>query len=310
VPFVALSVISILITYHAEGAIGALPGLGSYPVHVRVYNAIVSYVTYPVKMIFPAGLSAIYLHPGSYPFWKIAAGVAFILPVSYLACHQHRDRPYLLVGWLWYLITLLPVIGLVQIGSHAYADRYTYVPLTGLFLMIVWGLPAISSLTRKRRLSLGLLITAVLVGLGWMTSNQVGYWKDSITLFDRAVRVDPRNYLGLDNLGFTLAQRGRFEEAAEHFEKAIHLNPTYLDGLFHLANTLEILGRKEEAISCYMKTIELNPCMAKPHHRVGRILLQEGRGEEALVHLSTAVRFDPSDTETRELIESLLKKVE
>jgi tetratricopeptide (TPR) repeat protein len=310
VPFLALSVISVAITYHAEETIGALPGLGSYPVHVRVYNAVVSCLTYAVKMIFPSGLSAIYLHPGSYPFWKIAAGVVFILSISYFACRQYRARPYLLVGWLWYLITLLSVIGLVQIGSHAYADRYTYVPLTGLFLMIVWGLPAVSSLTGKGRLSLGVLITAVLVGLGWGSARQVGYWKDSTTLFERAVRVEPRNYLALKNLGFTLAQRGRFEEAAEHFQKAIQLNPTYLEGIFHLANTLEVLGRKEAAISCYMRIIDLNPSLAKPHSRVGRILLQEGRREEALVHLSAAVRFDPLDSETRHLIESLLTKAE
>ncbi|PKN67506.1 MAG: hypothetical protein CVU57_02025 [Deltaproteobacteria bacterium HGW-Deltaproteobacteria-15] len=307
VPFLALSLILTLITFHAEGAIGALPEL---PVDLRVYNAIVSYATYAVKMIFPAGLSVIYLHPGSFPFWKIAAGSAFILSVSYFAFHQSRGRPYLPVGWLWYLITLLPVIGLIQIGSHAYADRYTYVSLTGLFLMIVWGLPAISSLTKKSRLSLGLLISAALISLGWVTANQVGYWKNSITLFGRAVQSDPQNFLAHDNLGFTLAQRGRFEEAAEHYKTAIHLNPAYPDGLFHLANTLEILGRREEAIFYYRRVLDLNPGLARPHRHLGKLLLQKGLIEGALVHLGAAARIDPSDNQTRELAESLLRRNE
>lgn len=310
VPFLALSVISTLITYHAEGTIGALPGLGSHLVDMRVYNAIVSYVTYPVKMIFPAGLSVIYLHPGSFPLWKVAAGLGFILFVSYFAFHQFRGRPYLMVGWLWYLITLLPVIGLVPIGSHAYADRYTYVPLTGLFVMIVWGIPATLSRTNRGRLSLGLPVAAALISLGWMTANQVSYWKNSITLFGRAVQANPDNYLAHNNLGFTLAQRGRFEEAAEHYQTAIHLNPTYLDGLFHLANTLEILGRREEAIFYYGKVLDLNPGLARPHRHLGRLLLQSGRREEALVHLSAAARFDPSDKETHDSAESLREKVE
>jgi hypothetical protein len=307
-PFLVLSIVFTLTTYYAERGIGALPGLASYPVHTRLYNAIVSYVTYPAKMIFPTDLSVIYLHPGSFPFWKVAAGLTFILSVSSLVLHQSRGRPYLLVGWLWYLITLLPVIGLVQIGSHACADRYTYIPLTGLFLMIVWGLPAGPSLTRKGRLFLGLLIAAAVISLGSITWNQVGTWKNSVTLFSRAVQANPNNYLAHNNLGFTLAQRGRFEEAVGHYQTAIRLNPNYLDALFNLASTLEILGRREEAISWYGRVLDLNPSLARPHRQLGRLLLHEGKREEALVHLSTAARLDPSDTETQKLVESLRRK--
>lgn len=305
VPFLILSIVFTLTTYHAERGIGALPGLASYPVHTRFCNAIVSYATYPMKMIFPADLSVIYLHPGSFPFWKVAAGLVFILSVSSFVLHRSGGRPYLLVGWLWYLITLLPVIGLIQIGSHAYADRYTYIPLTGLFLMVAWGLPAVSSLTRRCQLSLGLLIAAAVISLGFVTRNQVGYWKNSVTLFSRAVRANPDNYLAHNNLGFTLAQRGRFEEALGHYQTAIRLNPNYLEALFNLAHTLELLGRGEEAIFWYRKVLDLNPSLARPHRQLGRILLYQGKREEALVCLATAARLDPSDSETRKLIESL-----
>jgi predicted TPR repeat methyltransferase len=307
VPFFVLSVVFALITYFAEKNLGALPGLGSYPVYVRLCNAVVSYATYPLKMILPTDLSVIYLHPGSFAFWKVAGGTLFLLSVSVLVLHQSRARPYLTLGWFWYLTTLLPVIGLVQIGSHAYADRYTYVPLTGLFMMMVWGIPPISSLRKSAQIFLTLLIAAAMFGLGWTTRNQVAYWKDSVTLFRRAVQSDPGNFVAHNNLGFTLAQRGRFEEAADHYEKAIRLNPNYPDALFHLANTLEILGRKEEAILYYRRVLDLNPSLANPHRRLGMLLLQEGNREEALIHLNAAARLNPSDGEILQQAERLQK---
>jgi protein O-mannosyl-transferase len=309
-PFFALSIFSSFLTYWAEGGIGALPGTGAYPFHVRIFNAVVSYATYPVMMVFPSNLSVLYLHPGSFPFWKVAAGLFFLLFVSFWTFQQYRRKPYLAVGWLWYLVTLLPVIGLIQIGSHAHADRYTYVPLTGLFVMIVWGFSVTPPLATKVKLALGLLITAVVAGLGWLTWNQVSHWKDSVTLFGRAVRSNPGNYIAHHHLGFTMVQRGRLEEAVGHFQTAAQLNPAYLDAHLHLANTLEILGRREEAISCYRKVLDLDPGLARPHRQLGRLLLQEGHREEALFHLGTGARLDPSDSEAQALFEALREEGE
>jgi hypothetical protein len=308
-PFLVLSIAFAVITFLAEGSIGALPGFESYPAHTRIFGAIVSLATYPLKMIWPADLSVIYLHPGSFAPWKVAFGLLFTLCISFAVVQQSRRRPYLLVGWLWYLITLLPVIGLVQIGSHAYADRYTYVPLTGLFLMIVWSLPQSLSATRVRGVFLGLILCGVLVSLGLTSWCQVGAWKNSLTLFRRALEVNPHNFLAHNNLGFTLAQRGRFEEAVHHYQAAVELNPNFPDAFFNLANALEIMGRTEEAISCYRRVLGLNPSLAGTHRRLGRLLLQKGRREEALFHLSEAACIDPSDIETLQQVESLRKNL-
>lgn len=308
VPFFALSVAFTLITYYSEQSIGALPGLSSYPVHTRLYNAVVSYATYPAKMIWPTDLSVIYLHPGAFPPWKVAAGLAFILFVSSLVLHQSRLRPYLFVGWLWYLATLVPVAGWIQIGSHAYADRYTYVPLTGLFLMMVWGFSPGRSFTGMGRICLGLFVTTLWIGLGLITWNQVGHWRNSVTLFQRAVEADPDNFLAHNNLGFTLAQRGRLEEALSHYQSAVRLNPDYLDALFNLANTLETQGRTTEAASYYRRVLAIDPTLARPHRQLGRLLLCNGERDEALFHLQEAARLEPSHPEVLQDCERYRKK--
>lgn len=243
VPFLLLSLLFTVITWMAEDLLGALPSIS--PAN-RAAGMLVGYGSYLVKTIRPANLSAIYLDPGSWPLWQVIGSTMLFLSISAAALLTRKKRPYILVGWLWYLITLLPVSGIVRIGSHAIADRYTYVPLIGIFIIIVWGIRDLLSYRqsgRIRRSIPALLSGSALMVLSVCTMNQIRTWQNSVTLFENAVRATRENYLAHYNLGIVLAQRGRLEQALIHYQEAIRIRPDYPDARSRLAEVLEKLGK-------------------------------------------------------------------
>jgi tetratricopeptide (TPR) repeat protein len=295
-PFFALSAASCVVTVYAQW--DAAANLERVPLLFRFVNALMAYVYYLGKMLWPYRLAAIYPLP---PAWTILQGVeAFLLlagitAFSVLTVSRH---PYLLVGWLWYLGTLVPVIGLVQVGRQFIADRYTYIPLIGIFIMIAWGVPNLIRNTRYRRIALssaaGLILLASSAG-SWI---QLGYWKDSITLFGHATGMFPDNYIARNILGNALSDAGRIEEAVSQFSQVLRVWPEDVEALTGIGTVLAKQGRNEEAARYFNEVLRLYPESADGHFQIGLLFAERGELDECIYHFNKVLRIRPDDVET------------
>jgi hypothetical protein len=209
------------------------------------------------KMIWPHPLAVLYPHPGMVPMWQVGGAVLLLAAVTVLVVRFARRYPYLAVGWLWYLGTLVPVIGLVQVGAQAMADRYTYVPLIGLFIMIGWGVPDMLAGWRHRKtalvISAGLVLSIFMV----VTSLQIRYWHDSITLFTHTLAVTTRNFIIHNTLGIALARQGRQEEAIAQYMEALRIYPQDAEAHINLGNVLILQGRLDEANAHFAEALRI-----------------------------------------------------
>jgi hypothetical protein len=289
-----------VITYRVQAASGAVVGEGSIPMAVRLGNAIWSYLAYLGKALRPAGLAVFY--PYAQPplaGWKIAVALALIVAATGAAfAIRDRARP-VLVGWLWYLGTLVPVIGLVQVGNQAMADRYAYVPLIGVFVACAWGA---ALLVRHGQLPGAVAIGAGLVvvsTLSLRTSGQIGVWRNTRTLFEDTIRVEPRSWVAHYNLGVAADKARRYDEALTRFTETIRLAPRFADGHNGLGDALASLGRTDEAIASYERALALKPDLAEAHNNLGIALLRSGKREVGADHLRQAVALKPDFHEAR-----------
>ena len=258
------------------------------PLKFRIFNALVSYVQYIEKMIWPSGLTFFYPHPGpniSIPYTLISA--VFLLAVTVLIFCFGRNRRYLLTGWLFFLATLVPVIGLVQVGTQAMADRYSYIPLTGLFIIIAWGL---AELFGKRKAGLAVFSAAILFALGVCTYIQTQYWKDSFTLFEHALEVTDNNYKAHLCLAGALLKEGRVDEAIGHNIEAVRIKPDFVETHNDLGSALYKTGRLNEAIDSYKRALEINPDDPEVNANIGVALATKGDFAGALQHYRIAVK--------------------
>ena len=203
--------------------------------------------------------------------------------------------PYLIVGWLWYIGTLVPVIGVVQVGKQSMADRYTYVPLIGLFIMIAWGVTGLAARWSYRRVVLSAAAGVLLLAFGTCTWLQLRHWRNGIVLFEHALDVTANNYEAHNNLGAALAREGRLNEAIAHCSEALRIRPSYADAHNNLGAALARQGRLEEAIAYFYKAIQINPRLAPAHKGMGIALTRKGRLEEAIQHYSEALESNPDD---------------
>ncbi|MGD8995253.1 MAG: tetratricopeptide repeat protein [Syntrophobacterales bacterium] len=293
IPLFALAAISIVVTFAAQQQGGALKSLEAFPLTTRIANALISYLSYIGKMIWPHNLAVYYPHSGSIPVWQAAGAGLTLICVTVLVIWIARKRPYLAVGWLWYLGTLVPVIGLVQVGSQAMADRYTYLPLVGLFIALAWGVPCLFAGWRHRQSMLAILATIVLVSFTVCTWLQLRHWQNSITLFQHTLQVTTNNHFAHNNLGVALAQDGRLNEAISHYSEALRLKPGAFEVHNNLANALAAQGSVNEAIQHYFEALRLEPDYDKAHNNLGNVLAGTGRGEEAIIHYSEAIKINP-----------------
>jgi tetratricopeptide (TPR) repeat protein len=297
-PFFALAAISGIVTFVVQRTGGAVGALEVYPVRIRVANVVVSYVRYMGKMIWPQNLAVFYPHPGqSLPMWQAAAAGLLLLLISTVVIRAGRRYPYLPVGWFWYLGTLVPVIGLVQVGAQAMADRYTYVPLIGLFIMVAWGVSDLLGSWRHGKPALALAATSVLFALMMSTFLQVKHWENSLTLFEHALRVTTNNSQIHNNLGNVLTQKGMLQEAIPHYTKALEINPNYADAHTNLGIALANQGRLEEATKHYYAALRLKPKSPELHNNLGVALYSQGDVLGAIDHYMTAVQLDPDYAE-------------
>lgn len=294
IPFILLSGFSAVITLYAQNKGGAMKSLEAIPFVLRAENAIIAYAKYLGKTIWPYDMAIVYPFPSSVPLWQVLGSFLLIVLISAVTIRFRRRYAYLLVGWVWFLLTLVPVIGLVQVGGQAMADRYTYIPLTGLFILCAWGIPDLLRGWPYRKTTLSILAGVVIAVLTVLTWQQLGHWRNNISLYGHTLQVTTGNYLIHNNYGIALADQGRPEEAILEYRKALRAWPKAATAHVNLGATLANQGRFVEAIEHYNEALRLIPDYALAHANLGRALANLGRIDEAMSHYENAMRNDPN----------------
>jgi tetratricopeptide (TPR) repeat protein len=290
-PLVVLALASAAVTLAAQRAGGAIATTEGFPLVARLGNAAVATVTYAVRTVWPSGLAVFYPHPGAALAAGTAAGAALCLAAAgYAAWLNRRRLPFVATGLSWFAVSLLPVIGLVQIGSQAMADRYTYLPSIGLVLVVVWGAASLV----PRPAVLAVVGVAALIPLTIATRAQLSYWKDSEAVFARALSVTRGNFVAHVNLGAILRERGDLEGARAHFEEAARIAPRYAKAWYQLGVTHAQAGRPGDAEGAYRRALTLDPGNAEMHFDLGVVLTGANRADEAIAEFALACELDPS----------------
>jgi tetratricopeptide (TPR) repeat protein len=292
-PLFAMSAGAAVATFFAQRLGGAVADFEAHPLALRVQNAVVAYAAYLGKTVWPVDLAVIYPYPAAYPVWKVAASAALLLLVSAVAAWRARRTPAGIVGWLWFLGTLVPVIGLVQVGAQSMADRYTYIPHIGLFVALVWGADALVRRFQGLRLPLAALAAAALLLLSALTVRQVGLWHSGVTLFSHALAVTRDNYIAHTNLGSALIARGEVAQAVPHFHRAVSIDPGYVIARSNLGAALVDLGRIDEGLPHLMQAVEEAPGDAQSHVNLANALARREDWSAAAEHFQRAIELDP-----------------
>jgi Flp pilus assembly protein TadD len=293
-PLFALSLGFAVAAYHAQGR--AVQSLELIPLYLRLENAIVSLTAYLVQMIYPVGLTPYYAFPiHGLPAWEFIVAAAALVAISAATWHWRQTRPYLLAGWLWYLVMLLPVIGLVQLAGQARADRYTYLPQIGLYVALAWLAWDLCRGSSIRREALTLAGMAAIAALSVGAFVQTSYWRDSKSLWNHALDCDPENAVAFDNLGALAFKEGRAADALADFRKAVQFRPDYAQAHCNLGNALLKTGRVDDAIAAFQQAVELEPGDASFIGNLGIALLQKGRVDEAVADFQKSLAIEPDN---------------
>jgi tetratricopeptide (TPR) repeat protein len=292
-PFFALSAASCAVTVWTQHHTGALRTLHAVPLAARVANALTAYAGYLGKLIWPVDLAVLYPMPPNWPLAMVLGSTLALAGFSLFAWRQRNRFPWLAVGWCWFVGTLVPVIGLVQVGEQAMADRYTYFPSIGVFLALTWGAAAILQQWRTNRC---LRATAAAVPLSaclLISEHQLGYWRNSRALFEHAIAVTRNNPVAHNNLGLALAQAGREDDAILQYVEALRLQPAYLIARNNLAVVLADVGRVNDAVAQLSEALRQQPNDPVTHNNLGSLLAQRERWPEAIAQFLAALRLQP-----------------
>ena len=289
----AASVATALIT-------GDIPVGHQLPAWVRVENALITYVTYMGQMVFPVGLASPYPYPpNGASSWQAALALILLAAISAGVFVCRKKLPFLLVGWLWYLGMLVPLIGLMQISYYAHADRYTYLPGIGLAIAATWAVAEWSAGWKFRRAVLGGAMAVIIAALMICARKQTTYWKDSVTLWNRALSCTSGNNFAAYNMAIALHDLGRLDEAVVYYQQALKMNTNDFQAECSLGTTLMEQGQSDKAIACFQKTLEIEPNYAQAHCNLGNALLQRGQTGEAVIHFQRAVAIQPDYAKAR-----------
>ena len=296
IPLFVLAAASCLVTLAAQRA--AMRSLGQVAFAARVANAAVAYVAYLGKMLYPAGLAVFYpIAKGPPLAWEVIAAVALLLAISTAVFLVRRKCPYLLFGWLWYLGTLVPVIGLVQVGMQAMADRYTYLTQVGLYMAIAWGGERVFRHWRYHRPVVGLAAALGLMSLALCAWQQTAHWKGDETLWRYTLASTSKNWIAHNNLGAVLTERGQAGEAIAEFQEALNLRPDFELAHYNLAFVLAGSGQVDAAVAHYEEALKLKPDYAQAHNNLGFALAARGQVDEAIGHYREALKINPDYAE-------------
>ena len=295
IPLLILSAVSVFLSSLAVHRLGTVISTALVPMNLRIKNALVSYISYIIKMIWPHNLAVYYPYPQTIPLWQVTSAGVLLICLSFLVLWATRSKPYLAVGWLWYIGTLIPVIGLVQAGLWpAIADRFTYIPFIGLFLIIAWGVPDLAARWRYGEIKLASLAAALFAILSTTTYLQVGYWRNSISLFEHTLDVTTNNYIAHHKLGEALKLQNNTVAAAKHYSEALQIKPDFFATHLNLGIILRDEGKLNEAIEYFSKALRLKPDRAEPHFELGITLEKQGDFDGAIKHYLEALRIKPN----------------
>jgi tetratricopeptide (TPR) repeat protein len=299
IPLLLLTVISSIITYSVQRSSGAMVAAELLPVSRRIGNALVAYVTYIGKMIWPSKLAVLYPFRQAIPVWEVIGSAIILIAASVLAIRLARSYPYVFAGWFWYLGALVPVIGLVQVGNQALADRYTYVPLIGLFIIIAWSAGDLSKRLPLPRIALPVAACIVLVVCGVITRGQLSSWQNSLTLWQRAVAVTEDNAVAHSNLGVIYGDLGRTAEEVAEYTETLRLNPANVNAHINLGIVLANQGKLQDAIEHYLAALRVDRNRGDIHNALGAAYLEQGKIDDAIHEFEEAVRLRPDDARWR-----------
>lgn len=336
VPLFALAVMVSVITFAIQKHGGAVGGLDRFPLTHRFANVPLAYVAYVGKMIVPIRLGVFYPYPTAFSALPVSMAVVGLVAASIAAIRFARSYPYLPVGWFWFLGMLVPVIGIVQVGKQSMADRYTYVPLVGLFIIIAWGGFDVVARLRLHRNVVRISVAIAVVALAVVARRQVSYWSDSLTLwrhtlevtgpnarahtnvgnmlggqgdslgaiaeYEKALQIDSTMPETHNNLAWYLDKSGRGDEALSHYSIALRLAPNYTAARNNFGVALSNLGRTDEAINEFTKSLDADPEQSDAHFDLALLLSKTGRTQEAIDHLQAALRFDPANANARKAL--------
>ena len=309
-PFFVVALVFCVVALEAQRRGGALRTLEDLPLMTRCSNSVAAYLLYIGNMFQPEKLSVFYPHPLDSFSMTTAAGSAFLLlSLSGVAAFQVRKRPYLLVGWLWYLGALVPVIGLVQIGGQQMADRYTYIPMIGLFVAVTWLVPSLMRPGFLQRIVLPVCAVIILVGLMQLSWVQTGYWQNSASLFGHTLNVTERNKVAHNNLGMALRDQGRFDEAIDHLRAALKIDPDYALTHNNLSVVLRVVGRLDESIHHSRLALELQPDFAVARVNLGITLWMQGELRKGAEQFRHALRTQPENIRAHVCLARLLPQL-
>jgi len=293
IPFIFLSIPSSIVTIWGQKNLGVVISLENLPLSERVQNAVASYASYLGKIFWPVDLALFYPYKQALPLWQILVSCFILIGITIISIYAVKKLPFLFVGWFWYLGTLIPVSGLIQVGELARADRYTYLPSVGIVIMLAWG---IQYFIQNKNICENIVFPAMITVLSInvvLTWHQCGYWKNDVKLWNHALIVTKDNYFAHNNIGIALQAKGKINEAMYHFNKAISIEPGIHGYYMNRGNTYIRLGQYQQAINDYTKAIFLKPDDAEVFYNRGSLYGQIGHYNPALEDLNKTIAFKP-----------------
>jgi len=294
-PLFILVACSSIITIIVQQSAGAMKTLEKYPVNMRVSNAVVSYLGYLIKMFYPTRLALLYpLRPDGLPIWQPIVSLFILIVISAAVIYSVRHRRHLLVGWLWYLGTLVPVIGVVQVGSQAMADRYTYLPSIGIFIIVAYSAAELKNKLLFRKIVLPVSAALVIAALLICTRLQLRHWKNNLTLYEHTLAITEKNFIILYNYGHALSKNKRLDEAVVQFKKALRIKPDEPDVYNNLGAALKEMGKISQATNNWKKALALDPGHPDAHFNLGHTMRQQENYEQAIYHFQKALQAKPN----------------
>jgi tetratricopeptide (TPR) repeat protein len=314
IPFFFLAACSSIVTIYAQKSVGAVKSLAVFPLPVRLANASTAYLKYLIKAIWPEQLAVFYPYPkAGLPFWQVLLSVSSLGLITFLVVRLAGKKPYWLVGWLWYLVSLVPMIGIIQAGDQAMADRYAYLPLIGIFIMLV---QAGQEWTVSHQAWSPWWISAVLIvlmGMSGLTHYQAGIWQNDRTLFSHAMRCTENNFVAMNGIGKCLANEGKINEAREYFQQAFNLNPSYRPARENLAGAENNQGaywgqqgKYDQAALYFQRAAQLRPDFAEFHLNLGLVWKIQGKRQEALEQFQQVIELQPGNIQALAEVGNLL----
>ncbi|RJP75628.1 MAG: tetratricopeptide repeat protein, partial [Desulfobacteraceae bacterium] len=307
-PFFFLIIIISVAAFITQDKGDALPSITRISPLLRIENVAISYIKYLWKTICPFDLYVPYLFPRSIPLWSVIGSLIVIASVSIFAVKNVKRFPWFIIGWLWYLGTMVPVIGFVVIADQAMADRYTYIPHIGIFIIFAWSIPALLVQLPNRKAFLIIAATCSITMQSVIAANQVRYWKDSRSLFEHTTNIADSNYLAYNNLGLAYQRDGEIQKAIQSFQRSVQLNPMYFSAYNNLGVVEESIGNAQQAINLYKIAIRLKPEFKEPYINLAFILLHTGEIGQSIEYGEKAVLLDPTFTPAYIILGDAYKK--